>query len=258
MATREENLAKLAELRASAETKVHEYNAALQDGKVREYTKLDAEIKEITGEYTGIVKLMCYQDCLATEDPMLEAVKTVSYVTIMAKDTKTEESALPIRSIEDKEKDIDLLDLDKHARKVNGGVGIGHDDNWAHKMQKFNCALTAQKALDLGASTADLKEINDSYNMSSIAQAIDMGKNPCSKTNLLKSLQSVVTDMLGDGYKVTSHDVNYLLSVYSKKGKKALAVSCASHRHLAVYIGRVCHRIVTGKSYEVEYKKRKD
>jgi hypothetical protein len=255
--TREENLAKLVELRATADQKALEYNEALQKGEVKLYMKLDEEIKEAIGEYTGIVKLMCYQDCCATEDPMLAAVKTLTFMTIVAKDTLPEDSKIPVRTIEAKEKDIDLLDLDKYARK-NGGEGIGHEKNWAHHMQAFNCALTAQKALDLGASADDLKTINDSYNMSTIAQAIEMGKNPCSKTQMLKTLQSVITDMLGDGYKATSHDVNYLMSVYSKKGKKALAVSCASHRHLAVYIGRVCHRIVTGKSYEVEYKKRKD
>ena len=64
--------------------------------------------------------------------------------------------------------------------------------------------------------------------------------------------------MLGDGYKATSHDVNFLMSVYTKKGRKALSVSCANHRFFCGYIAEVCHRIVTNKAYEVEYRAKKE
>lgn len=64
--------------------------------------------------------------------------------------------------------------------------------------------------------------------------------------------------MLGDDYKATSHDVNFLLSVYSKKNRKALVVSCANHRNFRSYIAEVCHRIVTDKAYELEYKTKRE
>ena len=89
----------------------------------------------------------------------------------------------------------------------------------------MNFLLTAQKAVDLGI---DPKAVNDSYAMSEIAREFDMGKNPTSKTNLLKTLQTVITAMLGEQYKATSHDVNFLMSVYSKKNRKALTVTCAN------------------------------
>ena len=87
--------------------------------------------------------------------------------------------------------------------------------------------------------------------MSEIAREFDMGKNPVSKTNLLKTLQTVITAMLGEQYKATSHDVNFLMSVYSKKNRKALTVTCSNHRYFRNYLAEVCHRIVTGKSYEL-------
>lgn len=133
--------------------------------------------------------------------------------------------------------------------------GIGHDKNWMHIAQKMNFLLTAQKAKDLGL---DPQKVNDSYAMSEIARQFDMGKNPTSKTNLLRTLQMVVTAMLGDDYKATSHDVNFLLSVYSKKNRKALVVSCANHRNFRSYIAEVCHRIVTDKAYELEYKTKRE
>ena len=110
-------------------------------------------------------------------------------------------------------------------------------------------------ARDLGL---DPQKVNDSYAMSEIARQFEMGKNPTSKTNLLKTLQMVVNAMIGDGYKATSHDVNFLLSVYSKKNRKALTVSCANHRNFRGYVMEVCHRIVTGKSYELEYKTKRE
>lgn len=85
-----------------------------------------------------------------------------------------------------------------------------------------------------------------------------MGKNPTSKTNLLKTLQTVITAMLGEQYKATSHDVNFLMSVYSKKNRKALTVTCANHRYFRNYLAEVCHRIVTGKTYELDFKTKKD
>jgi len=133
--------------------------------------------------------------------------------------------------------------------------GIGADPNWMHVAQKMNFLLTAQKAKDLGLDPA---KVNDSYAMSEIARQFEMGKNPTSKTNLLKTLQMVVTAMVGDGHKATSHDVNFLLSVYSKKNRKALTVSCANHRNFRGYVMEVCHRIVTGKSYELEYKTKRE
>lgn len=118
-------------------------------------------------------------------------------------------------------------------------------------MEKFNFLLTAQKAIDLGI---DPKEINDSYAMSDLSKQIDMGKTPTSKTNILKTLTKVVQAMIGEEYKPTSHDVNFLMSVYSKKSRKALTVTCANHKYLRGYLMEICNRIVTGGVYGLEYK----
>ena len=90
--------------------------------------------------------------------------------------------------------------------------------------------------------------------MSDIAKAIDMGKTPTSKTNMLKTLQSVVNAMIGEEYKVLSHDVAFLTSVYSRKNRKALTVTCANHKYMRQYMAEICHRIVCGLRYDVEYK----
>lgn len=247
--TREEGTAKLATLRASVEEQVKVYNDAVQNGRIEEASKSDKTMTDTINEYTATVRDMCFEECKATDDPMLTAVKTLSYVTIGVKDEQKGDDKVPVRVIVDKERQIDLLKLDKFCG------GIGADANWMHIAQKMNFLLTAQKAKDLGLDPA---KVNDSYAMSEIARQFEMGKNPTSKTNLLKTLQMVVTAMVGDGYKATSHDVNFLLSVYSKKNRKALTVSCANHRNFRGYVMEVCHRIVTDKSYELEYKTKRE
>ena len=248
--TREESRAKLVALRAEVDDLVKSYNEAVQEGKVDEANKLDATMSEKIDEYTSIAQTMCFDECIAADDPMLKAVELLSFVTICVKDEKKDEDKFPIRSVDDRVKHINLLKLHKKAG------GIGHDKNWNHIMQKMNFLLTAQKCVDLGI---DPKTINDSYMMSDIAKDISFGKTPTSKTNMLKTLQPVVTAMVGEGYKATSHDVNYLMSIYTKKGRKALTVSCANHGNFCRYLAEVCHRItVPGAGYGLECKKKKE
>ena len=247
--TREENTAKLATLRAEADALVKDYNEAVQTGKFEDATKADKAITEKVNEYTATVRDMCFAECKAAADPMLAAVTALTYVTIGVKDEQKGDDKVPVRTIVDKERQIDLFKLHKFCGS------IGADENWLHIAQKMNLLLTAQKARDLGL---DPQKVNDSYSMSEIAREYNMGKNPTSKTNLLRTLQTVITAMLGEGYKATSHDVNFLLSVYSKKNRKALTVTCANHRYFRNYLAEICHRIATGKSYELDYKTKKD
>ena len=173
----------------------------------------------------------------------------LSFITIATKDEKKGDDMIPVRSPVEKEKQIDLEKLHKYCGK------IGSDENWSHVAQKLNMLLTAQKAVDLGL---DPKKINDSYAMSEIARSFEMGKTPTSKTNILKTMQMVIDAMIGEAYKVTSHDVNYVMSVYSKKNRAALTVTCANHKFFRNYMAEVCHRIVTGKKYEVDFKAKKE
>lgn len=245
--TRAEKENKLQEIKASVEEKVKAYNEAMQDAKFDEASKLDTEMTEEVNEYTAIVRDMCFEDCAAAEDPMITAVTALSFMTIGVKDNKKGDEKIPVREVIERERQIDLYKLHKY---VNGGIGQNKD--WVHMIEKFNLLMTCQKAKDLGI---DPTAINDSYAMSEIAKGYDLGKNPASKTNLLKTLTTIVQAMVGEEYKPVSHDVNFLLSVYSRKSRKALTVSCANHKYMRNYIMEICHRIVTGKVYEVDYRK---
>jgi len=250
--TREEYQAKLVELRELAESKTREYNDALQNGEMDKVAETESDIEEAISEYTGIAELLAFDTCEKSENPMVTAVTMLTFRTITKKDIKEEGSKVAIRKIDDKEKYIDLAKLHK---RINGGIGA--DKTWIYQVEKMNMCMTAQRAQDLGCSAENLKDINDSYAMSEIAKQVQLGKNPCSNTQLLKTLTTIITAMLGEGYKPNSHDVAFLKSVYAKKGKAALSVACANHKNFRNYIAEVCHRIVTGGIYTVEFKKAK-
>lgn len=246
--TKSEMQAKMAELKALADEGIKEYNALISDGKYDE--KVEKKFTEAINEYTGYARKIAFEECAESENPMHEACKRLTYTTIRAKDRPLEDgSKIKVKEIEDTEKVIDLKRLMKHCDGK-----LGEDSGWIYAIEKLNLLMTAQKAKDLGI---DPKEVHDSYAMSSIAREYDLGKNPASNTNLLKTLTGIVQMMLGEEYKPLSHDVKFLQSVYSKKGRRALAVSCANHSHMRQYVQEICHRILTGKVYDVDFKRTK-
>ena len=243
------NAADLATMREQAEEMVKAYNEAYQSEDYKSAKELEEKLEELVNKYTSIVRVACFQTCKESADPMLTAVTMLYFTTIAVKEEKVGEDKIPVRSIIDRNKQIDLIALDRYCG------GIGKEKNWKHFIQKFNYELTAARCKELGI---DPKEVNDSFLMSDIAREYDMGKNPASKTNLLKSLSTIIKAMLGDEYKPLSHDVAFLGYVYSRKSRKALTVSMANHNQLTKYIAEVCHRIVTGKQYNADYKRKKE
>ena len=243
----DEAVKKLNGLRTEVEGLVSSYNEAYQAGKFEEAMRLSKAIEEKVNEYTSVARDDTFEACKNSADPMLTAVTLLSFVTIGVKDEQKGDDAIPVRIVVDKERQIDLFKLYKYC----GEKGIGADPKWLYMAEQLNMLLTAQKAQDLGL---DPKVVNDSFAMSNIAREIDLGKSPTSKTNILKTLQGIITAMLGEGYKATSHDVNFLMSTYSKKNRKALTVTTANHKTLRGLLAEICHRIVTDKQYAVDYK----
>lgn len=251
--TRQETIQKLTELKAKAESLALDYNAAYGDSKFDEVSNIEKDMDKAIEEYNETVRALCFEDCCKSDDPMIAAVTALTYVTIRTHDDDNKETKTRVRTIEERARPIDLGALHKYRLNSPDKKGIGHDEKWLHMGEKLNFLMTVRAAERLGIK--DLKSISDSYAMAEIARDIDFGKTPTSNTNLIKSLQAVVTAMIGEEYKVTSHDVNYLVDIYCKKSnKKALTVVCANHKYFRNYLAEICHRVVLKKDYGVEYK----
>lgn len=230
----------LEEIRSIAEEKLSKADEA---ENVAEQKKLNEELDEVINHYTAVSKKLCYESCKASEDPLKTAILKFSFPSIKVKEEKDKDTGIVTRRIIDVEKPIDIGDLHKKL----GGVGA--DPKWLAMAENFNFHLTLRTAQRMNV-TID----SDAYKLSDLARQIDLGKNPCSNTKLLATLQAIVTAMLGEEYKATSHDVNYLCDCYASDNKKSkTSITAANHKTLRAYLKKVCYRILTGGTgYDVE------
>lgn len=250
--TREEYIAELAKLQADAEAQALEYNNAVQNGDTDAANNAAEAIDKAVSEYKATAKFLAYDHCAKSENPMIAAVTMLRFEVISKKDEKVDGIPVPVRTIVTKEVDIDLKDMHK---SISGGIGA--NKNWSDLSEQINKCMCAKRAQDIGVTPERLKEIDDSFAMSKIAAEIKLGKTPCSNTQMLKTLQGVADAMLGEGYKVASHDVNRIWGLYSKKSKKALSEKGSNNRQFRTLLAEMCHHIVTGEPYDIEFKAKK-
>lgn len=217
---------------------------------VGERQTIEADLEETINYYTAVSKSNCYDAAKKSGNPMEYAVLHFFFPSIRVKETVDKDTKVVLREIVDVEKPIDLVNM--HS-KISGGIGA--DSKWFGAIQKFNYHLTLRAADRVGA-----KVNSDAMILNDIARAIELGKNPCSNTQMLKTLQGIVDMMLGEGYKVTSHDVNYLVDCYANDNRKSkTSITLANHKTLAGYLKKICHRILTNSTgYDVVQKEIKE
>lgn len=260
MSTREERIAKLAETETKIRSLVSEYNEKIGDDKAAEAYRLKPDIDKLLSDYAEDARVICFGDCRDSADPMLEAIKELTYEVVSVKEIKSKDGGVPRLEVGSKNRNIDLRQLHKF---INDGIGA--DKKWIYMIEQFNFRMTCRVAMEIGYTPERMKEISDSYAMSAVAKEIALAKSdkkgakapdPTSNGQILKTLQGIVDAMLGAGkFKATSKDVKYIEWIYGKKNnKQALTVSCANHKFLTQYIAEVCHHLVTGADYCADYK----
>lgn len=150
--TREENTAKLAQLRSETEALVKDYNDAIQNGKYEDATKADNAMTEKINEYTATVRDMCFEDCKNTDNPMLTAVTTLSFVTIGVKDEQNNGDMLEMRA-------------DEYVKSLYGNVDMKGASDEIKKVRADFIAAQTMEIVDPINITTELtaleKEIND-------------------------------------------------------------------------------------------------
>lgn len=243
------------EYRVIAESKTVEYNNAVLNGKFDDAHALDEVISDAVSKFTVLAKNACFNRLAESSNIMLAAVNKRTFTTIKIKDT-TEKSddgvETPVRKIVEATKDIDLLDLQKYVKH-----NIGNSPDWNYMIDKLGMHLTVKVAYEVDSRLKS--KIESMYELKKIAQQVDLGNNPCSKTKILKTVQSIVDAMLGDGYKASSHDVAFILNSITKVSKGRDAISMVNDRTLRRIIADVCYHCVIGDHhYNVESKHVKD
>lgn len=243
----------MAEVKELLEEIVKAQNAWLREEMFKESNEWNVHCDALVNRYTNQARNKAFDECKSAEDPMIHAMWLSTFDTLRVKETADPKTKEITRSIEDITKDIDLIALNKY---VEGGIGA--NKNWEHYLQKLNFLLAikvGEKIDDPKWSDKDkLKEISSSFAMSEIARDFEMGKNPVSNTQMLKTLTSMVQYMVGDSYKATSHDVAWLEQGYARKDRKRRTLQLPNHKTFTMLMSNVCEHIVTGRPYEADSK----
>lgn len=242
------------------------YNEADEDDNAKAMKALDTAVQDFQKALNKACREACFVELKATSDPILEACRRLTYVGYKVKDTKLDkDSKDKKRVVEEVDRDIDILKLREYLGKVSG-----KDSNWPYMIEALNLRMTIRVIEELTASDPDGKtaaekikarkdEIIASYRMSEVARQLKDNASVSNNTQLAKAMQNCINAMVGEVGKVRTHDVRYLVQVYTKAGRVPGSVRCSNHKTLAKFIMHVIHAMITKNDefYTVEYDKAK-
>jgi hypothetical protein len=240
------------------------------EGLVKKYNDLDrkntkqADIDKIVGDIEKAVKgyndnswSQMIIDVKGAEDPMKAAILKFTYPVLTIKDKNVGDKDAPVyvREISQGSKVIDIKKV--HAQIPNG---IGHDVRWFQMIEKFNLLMTIRvatdvKAKDAAESKSIAKTIAETFGIAPESKEIPLTADVISNNKMIQAVQLVVTAMIGEGFKCTSHDSKFIEWRYGKKSRNRLCVTCSTSKELMETMMHVCNKLLTDGTYEAEYKK---
>lgn len=245
-------LKRLAELRKEIEGYIDDYNKAMKENDLAKAMSIEAKLRETEGEYAAEKATEVFNELAKAENPIKAAVEKHSYLVVGHRAEREEGVITGFVLVEDKVRQIDLVKFCKHCKL---------DTKWQYLVEKFNQLLALRAANELKLGKKEIAKISDSFYMNKLAREVEMGGTPDSNTAICKQLQMIIDAVLfldnGKGknsVKANNHDIAYLLMCYTKRGKKKLSVAIAKNSFVHSLVMDVMHRIVTGKTYDLEYK----
>lgn len=220
---RQNALNEIEEFKSEADKLVSEFNNASNTNDLTSAKDSRGKIDKLVGDYANAAKTAAFEEIiekaeLKTGMMFLEAVKRLEIEFLTVKITEDKDTKIERAEVAYKNRRIDPLEL-----QVYHGAPIGAEKNWEHEMDRFGFRLALRVAKMVGMTDANIKKISDSYSMtklneqhrSAIAKEVNEEgneiPNPISNTNMTKEMQSIVDKCLGEGYKITVHDVNFMI-----------------------------------------------
>ena len=204
-------------------------------------------------EYNKKAKAENFAILRASDNPMLAAIEKLTYGTMTIREERDKETKVVVRYVlEAGTAYIDLLEFEKFCE----GKTIAANTAWKYKLEKYNYIMALRIAKDLGD---DVKSVERRYHISQEAMGIDKNNKPISNTKMLAGLQDIVDAIIyedKDGknrYKVTSHDVAFLVNTLTTAGRAKHGVRYANASTTRGLIARILNRIVEDGSYTLEY-----
>lgn len=224
------------------EEKIKDINTKALDEEVSK-TEIDTlinELKELEGDYRKM-----HEKAVFSSLPDVEAaIRMHSFSTISHKNVNVDGI---FTGVERAEKII-TLDLKRFCDFK------GADTKWYWNALALKKRFTLRIGVELGYTTGQIKQLDDSYKMADLAKDISLGKTPLSNSQMVAHLNEVLHSLVPTCGNCTNCDKNYVMLAYSKRGKSGLKLLCSNDRAYMELLYDVFHKVVTSKSYSLEDK----
>lgn len=248
---------RLATLRAEIDALVKEYNDAAEFGEKRRMQKLDKDTDDKVKEYNAECEAECFAKLLAAEDPMKAAALELTFAGISTKDPKNED-----RKVVDVTLRINPLRLHKKSKDTKN-VGIGHDDLWWAKSERLNMLFTASVATKLSAADKsgtklDFTRIKDTIAMKEESAKLTATEEDARDDHILASVQDCLTAMIGEEFQATTQMVEYLRNCHTNAGRAKMTVKVNNKTIFARSMLECCNAALTGNSFILDYRMKKN
>lgn len=239
----------LEERKAEIDEYIKDYNAASAENDLATMTAIKTLLDEAANIYNRQLRENEYDKFLATDTPVLNALKQGSIAQLTIKTKKAEGEP---NTLEEGTKNVlvDLIELDKYA---GASRKIFVSGQWIHKCGHLAKDLTERIARDVENKEARKIVANNIELTPEEAQALNI-KDKLSNNSLKKACQMVLDDVIG-GYIFTGKDLQYVFQTMSRQSSRELATLVAPRKNTVVKIlTNVMHRIVNAKEYGVEFR----
>ena len=183
-----------------------------------------------------------------TENPVLEAVKQLTYEVFRTKTVKDDNG---------NDCGIELVVADARIDLVKVCEYCGLPTVWKYKVEKLALLLALRAAKELKIPASEIKVMNYKFKMDELARKVDLGETPDSNNQITKAIQSIMDEVLPGLGKANAHDAAYMWMASTRAGREAKCLKVADARMAHRLFADVANRIVTKGRYTVDYKMEK-
>lgn len=233
------------EIREKLEGYVGDYNKALLkkdfNALKEAETNIDGEVKAYKKAKQDSVLYALSQE----EDPMMAAVKMLTYPVLRAKLVKEEGEVTG----------MELVEQDARISLVKVAERCKLPTAWQYKVEKLGLLLSLRAAKELGIPARELKAMTKDYRMNDLSRKVEMGETPDSNTQIVAMIQSIMDEVFPGKGKANSHDAAYMWMAATRAGREAKTIKVCDGRLAHNLFADVANRIVTKGKYTVDYRK---
>ena len=247
-----------ANVKAEIDTLIAGYNAASTVGAETRMSRLSTELEKKLDSYNQL----CwdeYVDAIKGEaDPMIRAIRDLVYEVGVIKD----ESRGKKKMISKKVFDTSVARIDPEELQEDLGVDIGASTDWLSDLKTLNVIMTGRVGMKLGFNPADIIKSYKIRQQMLKLEAFgfkDGNFNDVVADEVVRdNFEKVISDMIGEEPRIKEFDDHlafYINSVYAKKSRRALELTCSNHASFKALMMEVCYYVLTGADFSVKYKK---